>query len=343
MVLLDKISGVLLILSVVLAPWMLGSTTNFGVSLLTALGMLIGINRLIGWFIVNKSTGVSLGRFFIHSGNGVLTIVSISVLILLIYVAVSVVNARSSLEYIFYPGSTLAAGVEVEYLDHIDWLPSTSDAKRTFKALLKYVSMSFVFWAARGWLLGISKKGTHEFAGGFFPTFRFELILWILSVNSAVLAFVGMLQRLDGCDKLLWIFDNHINGGQGGFGPFPYQSTAAQYFNLMWPVMLGFWWVLRRRNTGGRKLGRRLGGGAHVMVLVLTVLVGAAVVLTRSKGGAIVLCGLLFSVLCFFFNFHTASCFWQDDRFVSFGCHCRCGWIAWWQTFTRSLYACRLR
>src|SRR5262249_31615049 len=29
----------------------------------------------------------------------------------------------------------------------------------------------------------------------------------------------------------------------GQFGPYAYRANAAQYFNLLWPVCLGFWWI----------------------------------------------------------------------------------------------------
>ena len=30
------------------------------------------------------------------------------------------------------------------------------------------------------------------------------------------------------------------------FGPYAYRANASQYFNLLWPVCLGFWWTLNR-------------------------------------------------------------------------------------------------
>ena len=115
-------------------------------------------------------------------------------------------------------------------------------------------------------------------------------------MNAAAVALVGMLQRLDGTQELLWTFANHINGGHGAFGPFPYRSNGAQYLNLMWPVTLGFWWVLRRRNVARRSVSNRSGGDPHVLLLVLAVLTAAGVVVANSRGGFLVLVGLLVAV-----------------------------------------------
>jgi hypothetical protein len=130
-----------------------------------------------------------------------------------------------------------------------------------------------------------------------FPTNRIETFLWTLSISAAALSLVGIIQRLDGTEKLLWLFVNHINGGHGAFGPFPYQSNGAQYLNLIWPVVLAFWWVLRRRNLARRKPGQRSGGDPHVMLMFFTVLIAAGTVVTRSRGGFLVLIALLMGAL----------------------------------------------
>jgi O-antigen ligase len=123
-----------------------------------------------------------------------------------------------------------------------------------------------------------------------------QWLLWTLAINAAAVSLVGMLQRLDGTQQLLWTFSNHINGGHGAFGPFPYRSSGAQYLNLMWPVTLGFWWVLRRRNVARRSASHRSGGDPHVLLLVLAALTAAGVVVANSRGGFLVLVGLLGAV-----------------------------------------------
>ncbi len=154
------------------------------------------------------------------------------------------------------------------------------------------------FAAARGWLIGASRREVRSNGGThWFPGDRIQGLLWTLSINAAAVSLVGILQRLDGYQKLLWTFANHINGGYGAFGPFPYRSSGAQYLNLMWPVTLGFWWVLRCRNVARRSVLHRSGGDPHVLLLVLAALTAAGVVVANSRGGFLVLVGLLVVVL----------------------------------------------
>ncbi len=82
---------------------------------------------------------------------------------------------------------------------------------------------------------------------------------------------------MDGSQKLLWLFNNHINGGHGAFGPFPYQSNGAQFLNLNWPIMLGFWWLLFNQDRFTRSGLRRFSSGSHIVLIALIVLVASGV------------------------------------------------------------------
>jgi O-antigen ligase len=192
----------------------------------------------------------------------------------------------------------VASGVEINYLNPIEWLPQSCDKGRTLRAFWKYLAIVLSFAAARDWLMGASRRERQSDDGTTrFPGDRMQWLLWMLGINAAAVSLVGMLQRLDGTDRLLWSFTNHLNGGNGAFGPFPYRSSGAQYLNLMWPVTLGFWWVLRRRNVARRSASHRSGGDPHVLLLVLAGLTAAGVVVANSRGGFLVLVGLLVAVL----------------------------------------------
>jgi O-antigen ligase len=298
---IDKFIGFILTFSVVLAPWMVGATTLWGIQVLNFLGLSLGVlfffNRVVGWRIqrtkdLTDQTPISGKCIWLAFGG---------IGLILGYVLCSALNPKAILEYSYFPGSSQATGVEITYLEPVQWLPQSYDAKRTLRAFWKYLSLSCVFFATRDWLMYRSIRMRFDgFSSRIFPSKRFEKLLWCLSISSAALALVGMLQRLDGTDKLLWTFENHINGGQGAFGPFPYQSNGAQFLNLMWPVSLGFWWVLRRRHQAERKLGQRSGGGPYVMALLFTFLMAASVILTQSKAGALILASQLILVLMLF-------------------------------------------
>jgi O-antigen ligase len=56
-----------------------------------------------------------------------------------------------------------------------------------------------------------------------------------------------------GSGKLLWIIEPRINKSpEAQFGPYAYRSNAAQYMLMLWPLILGFWWMLGRRLKGRR-------------------------------------------------------------------------------------------
>lgn len=118
---------------------------------------------------------------------------------------------------------------------------------------------------------------------------RLRRLLWVLCINGALLAIEGMLQRFSGTNKLLWILKPHINVvPQAQFGPYAYRSNAAQYLNLIWPMCLGFWWLMRHGRQRADRNARRMGDDPHVMLLPCAILMGAAPVISTSRGGALV-------------------------------------------------------
>ena len=72
------------------------------------------------------------------------------------------------------------------------------------------------------------------------------------------------------------------------FGPYGYRGNAAQYFNLLWPLCLGFWWCLRTGYYRSRKAQARSGGGPHVFAALLAVTTIMAPTLSASRGGAVI-------------------------------------------------------
>lgn len=282
---------------VVLAPWMLGTTTYETIWMLNSMGYLLGILWLTKHLIGLLSNSDKRSDSTIKGAYWPITLVYLLVIVLLLYVLCSALNPRANLQYTFTPGFPVASGVEINYLEPVDGLPQTHDQNRTLQAFWKYLAIVLSFFAARDWLMGVRGKYPSESNGAVFPNNRMQCLLWTLAINSAAVAFAGMLQRLDGSQKLLWLFDNHLNGGEGAFGPYPYRSSGAQYLNLMWPVTLGFWWVTRRRGLAGRSLGSRSGGDPHILLLVFAVLTAAGVFVANSRGGLLVLVGLLVATL----------------------------------------------
>jgi len=220
------------------------------------------------------------------------------------YCLVSAVNARAT----YYPN-----GLSLVYRDrYISWLPHSLDSTCTWLAFWNYLGLACSFWAIRDWLLGKSdaedRDGLHELArrdraerrgpepGGerFGPLLpiRLRRLLWVLAVNGGLLAVEGIVQRLEGSGKLLFIAKPRVNpDASTQFGPYAYRANASQYFNLLWPVCLGFWWTLNQSLGSTRK-------GHHVLLFACAVM-AASPIISTSRGGALITVGIV--VLAAFF------------------------------------------
>jgi len=105
-----------------------------------------------------------------------------------------------------------------------------------------------------------------------------------------LLAVEGIVQRLEGSGKLLFLVKPRVNpGAVTQFGPWAYRANASQYFNLLWPVCVGFWWTLHL-TCGTRKR-------AHHVLLVCASLMAACPIISSSRGGAMVAAGIMVFVL----------------------------------------------
>jgi O-antigen ligase len=119
-------------------------------------------------------------------------------------------------------------------------------------------------------------------------------LFWVLAANGTVLAIQGLMQRVEGGNRLLWLVETHMNKtADAQFGPYAYRSNAAQYFNLLWPAVLGFWWagvssLRRHRAAAGSTRQNRL-----AVLLPCVMIMAICPLVSSSRGGAIVLVGSL--------------------------------------------------
>jgi len=207
---------------------------------------------------------------------------------ILLFCLISAWNARA----IYHPDQW-----SFEYRNVIPWLPHSYDRDTSWAAFWKYLGLAGLFWALRDWLLTLSPKeaARFELAGrpnqaGFGLPVRLRRLFWILTVNGTALAIEALMQRAEGGNKLLWLIVPRYNqDAESQFGPYAYRANAAQYFNLLWPAVLGFWWAcvssLRRRNSAENSTRRN-----RLAVLLPCVLIMAICPLvSTSRGGAIVL------------------------------------------------------
>jgi hypothetical protein len=298
----DQATGILLLVAVVFAPWAFGTTQEWSIWTLNVLGYLMGALLAFKWLVRWKSDfGPTRWDDGIDRKWPVQALAALTVLILA-YVLVSVLNARAQIDYTYLPGFASATGIDIQYLEPVGWLPASYDGPATLWAFFKYLALACAFWSARDWLLGMSRRERRmskvEHLQSAIPSDRLSLLLWTLILSAAGLSLVGILQRLDGTQKLLWIL-KHQNPTEVTFGPFAYRGTASDYLNLMWPIGIAFWLSMRRRFHWVQGVAARSGSSPHVVVLPLVAVILIGPFMTSSRGGIlieaalIVACGLV--------------------------------------------------
>ncbi|MCI0745847.1 MAG: O-antigen ligase family protein [Verrucomicrobia subdivision 3 bacterium] len=247
--------------------------------------------------------------------------------LLLVFCLISAQNARSTYE----PDQ-----FGFRYHDYISWLPHSLDSRSSWAAFWNYLALGCAFWALRDWLGGktfaeqrgerrereslngqsLNRDSVHLLPG------RLRRLLWVMCINGALLAVEGIAQRLSGSNRLLWVMPTRTNAAaELQFGPYAYRANAAQYFNLLWPVCLGFWWTIWRKeirspNDEGQKkseirmrkperLVRRDSSFIHPssFVLLCVALIAVCPLISNSRGGVIIGLGqLIMATLLFLFG-----------------------------------------
>ena len=205
----------------------------------------------------------------------------------LLYCFVAAVNARA----------TFVRRAQVFNPSFVSWLPHSYSAGATWLAFRNYLCLAVGFWAIRDWLLGKNEREATYEQGGFLDPLgsdrlplpeRLYRLFWVLCANGTLLAVVSIVQRVEGTDRLLWLVKPTYGTAEFHFGPFGYRGNAAQYFNLLWPVSLAFWWTLYRHSRALRRADARVGAEPHIVLLPCVLVQVACPVISASHGGAVV-------------------------------------------------------
>ena len=288
----DDLSGGLILGMVVLCPWWFGTTQPTAMAVTDALGHALGALLLIkAW--VRHGAGFRAARWLAEprpvSLRRLMQALAAITIFLLAWCAVSALNARAA---------WIREQAAFEYFNSVPWLPHSLDRARTWSEFQHMAAWAAFFWSVIDWLPGLTEreqvlrrrwqlgKGEPGKESSAPLPGRLRLLLWVLCLNGGLLAVQGMVQRWSGTGQLLWLVEPRVNkGAETFFGPYAYRSNAAQYFNLVWPVCLGFWWTLQQR-WGFRRWG-------HQVLLLSAALMAACPVMSGSRGGALVTWGLL--------------------------------------------------
>ena len=292
----EDLTGWLICLMVVFSPWAFGTTQSWSVWTMNFAGYALGVLFAAKWFI-RRLKGYRTLRWEPAATSDFNTarwlteprltrVLAVLTLAILLYCFISAANAY---------GTYHRRDLSFEYHSCISWLPHSFDSNLSWPAFWSYLGLACSFWAVRDWLLG--KTSAEEWAaytggqlagsgaGELFPA-RLRRLLWLLVINGTALAVEGIGQRLEGSGNLLFLVKPHVNPeAVAQFGPYAYRANAAQYFNLLWPVCVGFWWMLHRARGFKRH--------AHHLVLVGAVIMAACPIISTSRGGALITVGIL--------------------------------------------------
>jgi O-antigen ligase len=300
----DAVTEVVFYFMVIFYPWAFGTTERWAIWIMNAAGYTLGAMLAAKWIVRwragyrpsrwsdrhESDTALDpTGRRRARAGRILTAVLALATVALLGYCLTSALNAR--VVYFQEQGESYQA-----YLPCLTWLPHSYDQAATWLAFWSYAGLACVFWAARDLLLGkspLERQQDRERSEDVPPPptilpERLRRLLWVVLLNGAWLAVVAILQRLSGTPKLLWIMDR--TGGfppDFAFGPYAYRSNAAQFFNLLWPVCLGFWTLSRHRHMARTQAGARAGSGPHMLLLPVAVLMAACPIVSTSRGGAL--------------------------------------------------------
>lgn len=269
---------------IIFGPWAFGTTQEWSIRVMTVTGYTLGGLTGLRW-LLSRALGEYVPRPGWDAGKIMDWALGVLTVLILLYCWVSAWNARAT----YRP-----ADWAFDYHRIIPWLPHSYDAEASWEYFRMYLGLALAFWTVRSWLW----NGKEEYflserqlqgAGGqarLLPP-RLRRLLWVVSLNGAVLALVSIIQRVDATPKLLWLVEPTVNKDiETFFGPYAYRGNAAQYFNLAWPAALALWWSYHRvalrspLGTGPRR---------HNILLSCVLLMAVCPVVSTSRGGALIM------------------------------------------------------
>jgi hypothetical protein len=215
------------------------------------------------------------------------------------YSLVAAINARATYR---------VASTSFEFHNCISWLPSSLDSRSTWQSFWTFLALGCSFWAIFDWLQGKTsiEKGADLFQApranaAQFPA-RFRRLMWVLTVSGGLLGMEGIAQRLLNSPRLLFLVRPEIHQeALEQFASYAYRGNGAQYFNLLWPGCLAFWWTLHR-SSGASPAAKRL-------VLAGVVTMTACPMLSNARCSAMVGCAmLLVATLVLFASIFQTGC-----------------------------------
>jgi len=284
---LERAGGVMLCTLAAAVPWLFGTTEDWAIRWMNWGTYAAGAVLAAAWAL-RLWSGVEKPPHSASAQERAARACFLGLnLLLLAFCAVAAWNARAV--YLGVQGG-------FAYREHNPSLPTTYDLERTRLALLSFAAAFVLFWSLRAWLLWGWQRAAlrgEDRQPSMSGTARFRALCWVLALNGMLVATQGILQRLSGSSRLLWMRPSWWGDALSCFGPFSYRGNAAEYLNLLWPVALGFWWLLSRERRREQGSARLLTDGPEMLLIPSIVMMIAASIISLSRGGALVAVGLL--------------------------------------------------
>ncbi len=317
----EDLTAILVCCMVVFSPWAFGTTEPWSIWTMNGcgygLGLLLGIKLTIRWlkkYRPGKWASQEISLAEIATGRlqepvrpatvhqvptqhaprnplGMVVLTRVSVLLtfgILTYCFISAVNARAVFDPVL---------MTFEYRRCLMWLPHSFDRQRTWEAFWSCLALAFSFWAIHDWLPG---KSDTEHRVDALPSVREQApapvrlrsLLWVQAISGGLLGLEGMVQRVSNSPKLLFAVEPQIHQSAiEQFASFAYRANGAQYFNLLWPVCLGFWWKLHR-SAGVKPI-------AELLLLGCVITMAACPIVSSARGAALVDLAMLLTATLF--------------------------------------------
>ena len=277
---LQTIGVMLLGVGLLLAPWLLGTTPAWACWVTD--GILIAGGGLI--LLSSRLDPENRFRGMLPHGRQWRWLAGLN-LVVLVWFLIAAWNAQS----VWDPQTQKL----VHLRDPIRWLPSSHDASLSWLAFGNALALSFLFWGLTTlFRVPLFIRPQKPVSTEENPSSRSSRssgrVYWILgplAITGVLISVVGIIQRLQGTEKLLWLIDDG-RGGASHFGPYPYRSNAAQLLNIIWPIL--FMVASRLLTLPSRRERRR---GLIFAIAAAVILIGVAA--TASRGGALI-AGFLF-------------------------------------------------
>lgn len=286
---LDRCSGWLIYFLIIFTPWAFGTTQVWSVWVANIACYSLGLLVLAKRWRRRVSKGIGLqprdtdpwARCFL-----------VCVWAFLGVVLVSILNARADFD---------AKSKTLQYFDEqVRWLPTSYHRSSTLWFFAQYLGLALGFIAVLDWLRDDPRaENTGSTGSGYASPVpggmdqrippRIRRLLWLLCLNSGLLASVGFLQRADNTSDLLWILKSRSGKSPDSvFGPWSYRSNAAQYFNIVWPVCLGLWLWVQELAYRSADLRKARFDGPQLLLVPVFVLIASAPVVSGSRGSALI-------------------------------------------------------